>query len=64
MSSILDGYCNCGWGGEGPCPCPRNKPFGAILQPMGQSGWRCPSCGKVHAPFVTGCDCHMRAAQP
>jgi hypothetical protein len=20
-------------------------------------GWVCPRCGKVHAPFVRGCDC-------
>lgn len=21
-------------------------------------GWKCPVCGKVHAPWVDGCDCH------
>lgn len=23
-----------------------------------QQGWQCPVCGKVHAPWVAGCDCH------
>lgn len=22
-------------------------------------GWKCPSCGKVHAPFVPNCNCHI-----
>jgi len=21
-------------------------------------GWICPRCGRVHAPWVSGCDCH------
>lgn len=22
-------------------------------------GWECPKCGKVHAPWVAECDCHL-----
>ena len=24
---------------------------------MGQKGWICPKCGKVHAPWVPSCEC-------
>lgn len=24
---------------------------------MGQEGWICPKCGKVHAPWVPSCEC-------
>ena len=24
-----------------------------------EQGWQCPVCGKVHAPWVSGCDCHQ-----
>lgn len=24
-----------------------------------ERGWQCPVCGKVHAPWVSGCDCHQ-----
>ncbi len=24
-----------------------------------EKGWQCPVCGKVHAPWVSGCDCHQ-----
>ena len=23
-----------------------------------QQGWQCPVCGKVHAPWVSECDCY------
>lgn len=23
-----------------------------------RTGWQCPVCNKVHAPFVAACDCH------
>lgn len=23
-----------------------------------QQGWQCPICKKVHAPWVSGCDCN------
>jgi hypothetical protein len=26
-------------------------------------GWQCPVCGRVHAPFVAGCDCHLQRKQ-
>lgn len=26
-------------------------------------GWECPVCGKVHAPWVAGCDCHEEAVR-
>ena len=26
-------------------------------QENGQSGWICPRCGKVNAPWVKSCDC-------
>lgn len=25
---------------------------------FGNTGWICPRCGKVHAPFVPSCDCN------
>ena len=24
---------------------------------MAQEGWICPKCGKVHAPWVSSCEC-------
>lgn len=27
-----------------------------------RTGWICPRCQKVHAPWVPGCDCHFRVA--
>ena len=27
-----------------------------------KQGWQCPICGKVHAPWVPGCDCHKRTS--
>lgn len=32
----------------------------ALLQYKGVSignGWECPRCHKIHAPFISGCDC-------
>ncbi len=27
--------------------------------PAMESGWLCPKCQKVHAPWVPSCTCHM-----
>lgn len=29
-----------------------------------QIGWVCPKCGRVHAPWVSGCECTMDANRP
>lgn len=28
-----------------------------------RQGWQCPVCGKVHAPWVSACDCHITIAK-
>ena len=33
----------------------KNIPWQPTPQP--QTGWVCPKCGKVHAPWVGSCDC-------
>ena len=30
---------------------------------MGNSGWICPKCGKVHAPWVPSCECNNTSIQ-
>ena len=27
--------------------------------PYTRQGWMCPNCGKVHAPWVASCACHV-----
>jgi len=43
----------------GPAPGLFNPPeFSPFETPnYGQSGWTCPRCGQVHAPWVPKCDC-------
>lgn len=30
---------------------------------MGNTGWICPKCGKVHAPWVPSCECNNTSLQ-
>lgn len=30
---------------------------------MGNNGWICPKCGKVHAPWVPSCECNNSTIQ-
>ena len=30
---------------------------------MGNNGWICPKCGKVHAPWVPSCECNNSPIQ-
>lgn len=39
MSSIMDAPCVCGWGGLGPCPCPRNRQIDNAWTPGLLSVW-------------------------
>jgi hypothetical protein len=63
MMPTGDFHYGCVWGGPGPCPCHRNPYQWPTPAPIpqwpvpAQMGWTCPRCGKVHAPFVPGCDC-------
>ena len=65
QANTLDSPCVCGWGGEGPCPCPNRQRYSVsadrlwptIPRPQGETGWRCPNCGAGNAPFVTQCPC-------
>ena len=55
--------CVCGWGGEGPCPCPKRKAFDEWIRQQWQMpmlhqpiGWLCPKCGRGVAPGQNHCD--------
>ena len=30
----------------------------------GQTGWICPKCGKVLAPWMSECDCYLKTTAP
>lgn len=38
--------------------CPNQDYFPTPLNSMGNMGWVCPKCNKVHAPYIPGCNCH------
>ena len=45
---------------DGVCVSCRNAGFSQLFKPTpnyGQSGWMCPRCGQVNAPWKPKCDC-------
>jgi hypothetical protein len=58
MENNLGDYkCGC----NGNCNCiPYFPPVSTVTYPgIGPKGWECPKCGKVHAPWVSSCSCHI-----
>ena len=45
-------YCSGPLPGHTLCPCQERALGGNATE-----GWKCPQCGKIHAPFVMSCNC-------